>query len=153
MDKGSGCDPERYRIIPDWSTQTKETMKLYIAVLDDFPDYMTPTLVAHSVLGYHLTVPNTLGTKLFIDYRAYLDKSFKKVVVRVNQSEFNKIASLPDVYLGHENSTLEGKKSCAVWLYNGEDKMPRVLQFAQLWKPKEVKEANGSTSVLLIENS
>lgn len=28
-------------------------MKLYIAVLDDFPDYMTPTLVAHAVLGAH----------------------------------------------------------------------------------------------------
>jgi hypothetical protein len=26
-------------------------MKLYIAVLDEFPDYMTPTLVAHSVLA------------------------------------------------------------------------------------------------------
>lgn len=152
MDKGSGCDPERYRIIPDWSTQTKETMKLYIAVLDDFPDYMTPTLVAHSVLGYNIEVNSGVNEKLQKDYLNYLTYSFKKVVVRVNQSEFNKIASLPDVYLGHENSVLEGKKSCAVWLYNGEDKMPRVLQFARLWKPKEVKESNGSTSVLLIEN-
>ena len=29
-------------------------MKLYIAVLDEFPDYMVPTLVAHAVLGAHL---------------------------------------------------------------------------------------------------
>lgn len=29
-------------------------MKLYIAVLDEFPDYMTPTLVAHAVLGAHM---------------------------------------------------------------------------------------------------
>lgn len=144
MDKGLGCDPKRCRIIPGLTPQTKEDMKLYIAVLDDFPDYMTPTLVAHSVLGYHLTVPNMLGTKLFIDYKVYLDKSFKKVVVRVNQSEFDKIASIPDVYLGHENNTLEGKKACAVWLYNGEDRMPRVLQFAKLWKPKyEVSKTNG----------
>lgn len=128
-------------------------MKLYIAVLDEFPDYMAPTLVAHSVLGYNIEVNSGVNEKLQKDYLNYLTYSFKKIVVRVNQSEFNKIASLPDVYLGHENSTLEGKKSCAVWLYNGEDKMPRVLQFAQLWKPKEVKESNGSTSVLLIENS
>ena len=26
-------------------------MKLYIAVLEDVPDYITPTLVAHAVLG------------------------------------------------------------------------------------------------------
>jgi len=29
-------------------------MKLYIAVLEDVPDYITPTLVAHAVLGAHL---------------------------------------------------------------------------------------------------
>jgi hypothetical protein len=29
-------------------------MKMYIAVLDEFPDYMVPTLVAHAVLGAHL---------------------------------------------------------------------------------------------------
>jgi len=48
-------------------------MKLYIAVLDDFPDYMTPTLVAHAVLGTHL---------LFKDdekYKEWLTTSFKKM--------------------------------------------------------------------------
>ena len=33
-------------------------MKMYIAVLDEFPDYMTPTLVAHSVLAAHLKFQN-----------------------------------------------------------------------------------------------
>lgn len=106
-------------------------MKLYIAVLDDFPDYMTPTLVAHAVLGFHLQ-ENTKG-----DYNTWLKRSFKKVVVRVNQSEFNKIVTLPDVYLAHESSVLEGRKACAVWLFNGTDRMPGVLKFAKLWKPKE----------------
>lgn len=32
--------------------------KLYIAVLDTVPSYMVPTLVAHSVLGAHLTFNN-----------------------------------------------------------------------------------------------
>ena len=33
-------------------------MKMYIAILDEFPDYMTPTLVGHSVLGAHLKFEN-----------------------------------------------------------------------------------------------
>ncbi len=27
--------------------------KMYIAVLDQVPDFIVPTLVAHAVLGYH----------------------------------------------------------------------------------------------------
>ena len=29
-------------------------MKMYIAVLEDVPDFITPTLVAHAVLGAHI---------------------------------------------------------------------------------------------------
>ena len=53
-------------------------MKMYISVLDEFPDYMTPTLVAHAVLGAHLQ---------FVDnsqYQKWLKESFKKCVVKVN---------------------------------------------------------------------
>ncbi len=102
---------------------------MYIAVLDEFPDYMTPTLVAHSVLGAHLAF------KDMVDYNGWLSSSFKKCVVRVNQKEFDKISSLPNVYLGHENKTCDGKKTCAVVMPRFET--PRVLQFAKLYKPKE----------------
>ena len=81
---------------------------MYIAVLDEFPDYMTPTLVAHSVLNAHVK---------FQDHPAYIkwfSESFKKCVIRVNQKEFDKISQLPDVHLGHENKTLDARKSCAV---------------------------------------
>lgn len=71
-------------------------MKLYIAVLDEFPDYMTPTLVAHSVLAAHLEFQDNPN------YLKWLHESFKKCVVRVNQKEFAKIAELPFVHLGHE---------------------------------------------------
>lgn len=103
-------------------------MKLYIAVLDEFPDYMTPTLVAHSILGAHLQFCGKVQS-----YDDWLEASFKKCVVRVNQKEFDKIAALPDVYLGHENKTLEGRKACAVIVET--DPLPNVLKFAKLWKP------------------
>jgi hypothetical protein len=102
-------------------------LKLYIAVLDEFPDYMAPTLVAHAVLAADREFA---GIKL---YEQWFADSFKKVVVRVNQKEFDKISQLFDVHLAHENKTLGGKKACAV-VCPRED-MPNVLKFAKTWKP------------------
>ena len=111
-------------------------MKMYIAVLDEFPDYMTPTLVAHAVLGYHHYIQQQDGeTTYYWKYAEWFDKSFKKCVVRVNQKEFDKISALPNVGLFHENHTLNGKKSCAVVVVDQD--IPNVLRFAKLWKPKE----------------
>ncbi len=106
-------------------------MKMYICVLDEFPDYMTPTLVAHAVLGAHLQFQNDGH------YNNWLRMSFKKCVIRVNQKEFDKIAALDNVYLGHENTTLDGRKSCAVTYTKLTEELPNVLKFAKLWKPKE----------------
>jgi hypothetical protein len=103
-------------------------MKLYIAVLDEFPDFMVPTLVAHSVLSAHITFQEKL------DYKAWLNTSFKKCVLRVNQKEFDKIALLSDVYLGCESTTLGGKMACAV-VCPSPFVYPNVLKFAKLWKP------------------
>lgn len=114
-------------------------LKMYIAVLDEFPDYMTPTLVAHAVLGAHLEF--SVGsnpwaiTEAQVDYKDWLHNSFKKCVLRVNQKEFDKITALDNVYLAHENNTLEARKACAV-VCPRED-IPNVLKFAKLWKPKE----------------
>ena len=105
-------------------------MRLYIAVLDEFPDYMTPTLVAHTMLGAHLAF-NGMDV-----YDEWLNNSFRKCVVRVNQAEFDKIAALQYTYLGHENRTLDGRKSCAIPLPVPDDALPKVLKFAKLWKPK-----------------
>lgn len=104
-------------------------MKLYIAVLDEFPDYMVPTLVAHSVLAAHLKFNDNNV------YQKWLNESFKKCVVRVNQKEFDKIEKLELVHLGHENNTLEGRKSCVV-VCPIEGELPNVLKFAKLWNPK-----------------
>ena len=111
------------------------SLKMYIAIMDEFPDYMTPTLVAHSVLAAHEEVfTDGYGSNMSKDYGNWLNGSFKKCVVRVNQKEFDKIAALENVYLGHENNTLEGRKACAVVCPREE--IPNVLKFAKLWKPK-----------------
>lgn len=108
---------------------SNNTIKLYIAVLDEFPDYMTPTLVAHTILGAHM--------KFHLEsiYQVWMTESFKKCVVRVNRKEFDKISQIPLVYMGHENNTLDGIKSCAIPLpcYNAD--LPNVLKFSKLWKP------------------
>lgn len=103
--------------------------KLYIAVLDEFPDYMTPTLVAHAMLAAHLEF------QFIPSYDEWLNNSFKKCVIRVNQKEFDKIAALPNVHLAHENKTLNAKKACAV-ICPIAGEQPNVLKFAKLWKPK-----------------
>lgn len=116
-------------------------LKMYIAVLDEVPDFMVPTLVAHSVLSTHLEWYPPLGMlfdggKSMTDYDKWLHKSFRKCVVRVNRKEFDKITKLPTkVYLGHENKTLDGEKSCAVIYPMASNNVPNVLKFAKLWSP------------------
>lgn len=112
-------------------------LKLYIAVLDEFPDYMTPTLVAHAVLGAHMEFARRVLAEdpEYMIYQDWLLNSFKKCVLRVNKKEFEKIAKLDKVYLAHENNTLEGKKSCIVVCPREE--IPNVLKFAKLWNTKE----------------
>lgn len=115
--------------------------KMYIAVLEAVPDFIVPTLVAHAVLGHHARVYTSLWSEHGIGdeytelYSKWFHESFKKCVVRVNQKEFDKISALPNVGLFHENTTLEGKKSCAVVVV--DEDVPNVLKFAKLWKPKE----------------
>ena len=109
-------------------------LRLYIAVLDDCPDFMVPTLVAHSMLGAHLEwVRQHLCDPTLYD--EWLTDSFRKCVVRVNRKEFEKIKKLDNVYLGHENTTLGGEKSCAIPYPVWNDEVPNVLKFAKLWRP------------------
>lgn len=113
--------------------------KMYIAVLNEFPDCMTPTLVAHAVLHHHdiamdYSRDEWKGEKPYTTlYREWKRESFKKVVLRVNQKQFDKISQLPNVTLSHENNTLNGKKACAVVVV--DDTIPNVLKFAKLWEP------------------
>lgn len=107
-------------------------LKMYIAVLDEFPDYMTPTLVAHSVLLAHIKFERNAR------YAEWLANSFKKVVLRVNEKEFKRISELPLTHIGHENNTLDGKPSCVVVCPS--DDIPNVLRFAKMWKPGSIQQ-------------
>lgn len=112
----------------------QKDMKMYIAVLDEVPDFIVPTLVAHAVLGYHVNQEyNKDSSKESVLYYSWLEESFKKCVVKANQKEFDKISALNDVGLFHENKTLGGKKSCAIIVV--DENIPNVLKFAKLWKP------------------
>jgi len=105
--------------------------KMYIAVLDEVPDFMVPTLVAHSVINAHIEFEREP------EYEDWLDNSFKKVTVRVNRKEFAKLqdTALP-LWLGHENTTLNAEKSCIVVFPVEDEHRPNVLKFAKMWSPK-----------------
>ncbi len=107
--------------------------KMYIAVLDEAPDYMVPTLVAHSVINAHLKFQGEVG------YEDWLANSYRKVTLRVNRKEYDKIKDSLQHWEGHENTICEGKGSCLVVDPVESDAIPNVLKFAKLWKPKEVK--------------
>ena len=122
--------------------------KLYICVLETFPDYMTPTLVAHAVLGYHCQIQDDIilewGEDHYDYYLDWLHNSFKKVVVKVNRKEYNKIKTLDGFYVKEfrENKTNNGELSCCVLLVHDSVEVPNVLKFAKLWKPLENKGQN-----------
>ena len=122
--------------------------KLYIAVLDDAPDYIVPTLVAHAVLGAHLVFTEAYYKQdECYQYMTWLTDSFRKVVVKVNQKEFDKISALPNTYLGHESTILEGRKSCAIPLPCSDEERPNVLKFAKKWAPKKDMNIEKTTTI------
>ena len=76
------------------------------------------------------------------DHRLWLKDSFRKVVLRVNRKEFDKIRTTLTCWEGHENTTVGGEKSCLVVFPVESDAIPNVLKFAKLWKPKEKDNAD-----------
>lgn len=113
-------------------------MKLmYIAVLDEVPDHIVPVLIAHSVLNADQFFRTHEDWSITGEYYEWMDKSFRKVVLRVNRKEFEKIRTTLTCWEGHENTTLDGETSCLVVLPVDRDNKPNVLKFAKMWKPKE----------------
>lgn len=108
-------------------------LKMYICVREEVPACMVPVLVAHTVLNAnrYFSLHNEIGIREW--YFKWMQDSFKKCVVKVNEKEWKKIVSNPFAYLGHENSTMNGEKSCAILPVAEE--YPNVIKFARLWQP------------------
>ena len=111
--------------------------KMYICVRDDFPDFMTPTLVGHAVLRHSLLYKDL--SSIHVDaYDKWIKESFRKCVVRMNKKEFDKVLGLDGTIRSWENNTLGGEVSCITYVTaDGIIPVPNVLKFAKLWKPKE----------------
>lgn len=111
--------------------------KMYIAVLDEAPDFMVPTLVAHSVINAHCKFLEDCFVAGDETYHEWFHNSYRKVVIRVNRKEYNKIKSTLIHWEGHENTICNGEGSCLVVLPVMSDKLPNVLKYAKTWAPKE----------------
>lgn len=111
-------------------------LKMYIAILDEVPDYMAITLALHTILNAaDEFVDQDSNSRKDTDYLDWRQNSYRKVTIRVNRKEFEKIKKL-NCYLGHENTTLGGEKTCAVVYPVWSDKVPNVLKHAKMWAPK-----------------
>lgn len=104
--------------------------KMYIAVLDEAPDYMVPTLVAHSILVAHVKFQHEQI------YQNWLTDSFRKVTLKVNRKEFDKIRSTLVCHEGHENTICNAEPSCLIIMPVESDSVPNVLKYGKLWKPE-----------------
>lgn len=115
--------------------------KMYIAVLDEAPDFMVPTLVAHTILNAHAkyTSPGRSVEQLAW-YQDWLKNWFRKVVLRVNHREFEKIRNTLDHWAGGENTILNGSACCLVIDPVDSDNVPNVLKYAKMWKPIPTEE-------------
>ncbi|WKC57531.1 hypothetical protein EPA3_114 [Pseudomonas phage vB_PaM_EPA3] len=124
--------------------------RVYIAVRDDAPEYMVPTLVAHSILGADMAVREICRAASWVlpldvqasaedafisKWIAWLEESFRKIVVRVSDKEYNKIKKIPFVYEGYEKTVCNGEGSCLVVPPLSKEETPNVLKFAKLWRP------------------
>lgn len=112
--------------------------KMYIAVIDEAPDYMVPTLVAHSILNAH-TYFTSLGRSenQRAGYYDWWRNSFRKVVLKVPHGVFHKIHTSLDCWAGHENTICNGAQTCLVVEPVESDNVPNVLKWAKMWKPEE----------------
>ena len=102
---------------------------MYIMVLDTVPSFMVPVVVAHASLICYLKFKDTP------EMQEWLQRSFRKVVCKVNQKEFAKLKQLDEVSTVTE-SALDNQEVCIVvppqvkgYIY------PNVIKFASMWTP------------------
>lgn len=103
-------------------------LKMYILVRDAVPDHFAPVVAAHASLGCYLKY------KDHPMIQKWVEGVFYKVVVRVNDKEFEAAKQFPDVHVQTEAGL--GGIEATVSMVPREE-WPKAVKFYRLWKPKE----------------
>lgn len=102
---------------------------MYILIKDDVPDHMVPVISAHVSLGTYLEFQH------LTDMQDWLKNSFRKVVVKVNQKEFDNMKNSEYNRRVFTESALDGME-VAIGCVPTEQEKP--FKFYKLWKPKRI---------------
>jgi hypothetical protein len=105
-------------------------------VLDTVPDNLVPVISAHASLGFYLEFNGykPFGLKYTSEILTkWVNTSFRKVVCRVNQKEFDKLKTLEYTNIT-TSSELEGAEVTVTLLSSLYEELPNVVKFAKLWK-------------------
>lgn len=111
-------------------------MKLYILVKDSVPDKFVPVICAHASLMAHLRWDPSIASGHNLDYTHWLQKSFKKVVCKVSDKEFEHASTFDPQFVVTE-SALQNQEVARVLCPREE--WPKALKFYKLWEPKEIE--------------
>lgn len=103
----------------------EKPLKMYILIKEDVPDQMVPVISAHASLASYLRF--SFDEKM----KEWLASSFRKVVCKVNNKEFENAKKFDGVVVLTE-SALDGREVCVVTTPTNEDK---PFKFYKLWKP------------------
>ena len=100
---------------------------MYILVLDNVPDEFVPVITAHASLACYL---RNSDNPHMIDW---LENSFKKCIVKVNQKEFNKAKEFEGCTVMTE-SALDGQEVAIALTPRPHEDWPKPVRFYKLWK-------------------
>lgn len=103
-------------------------MKMYILVKDDVPLGLAMTAVAHAVAAACL---EWAGDAQFEEWR---HTSFKKVVCRVNQKEFDRVKEECGEIVVMTESALDGAETAIAFNPRHDEDWPKTARFWRLYK-------------------
>ena len=104
-------------------------MKMYILMLDTVPDAFAPVMSAHSSL---MCYDRFRADK---DMIIWFHNSFKKVVCRVSQKEFDRALEVGNKYVLTTESNLDGMVCSATFCPRLKEDWPEDFRYFRLWSP------------------
>lgn len=101
-------------------------MKMYIAIKESIPFSFALVAVAHAVAA---AMDKWRGKDEVFD--EWMDTSFRKVIVKVTDAEFETLREVPDSITMTE-SALEGMKTSMI--FKPRHEYPKIFKFLRLYK-------------------